>query len=98
MWSFYILFLHSSAYFGAIKCTFAIEHTSREHPKAARIEEIDLLLMQGRQSQDSTIIPLDLEIEWTIRQRLKDNPDTKEEFKEEEEELKFEENDVPSNT
>ena len=48
--------------------------------------------MQGRRSNNSTLIPLVPEIERTIQQRPRDNSDiVEEEFKEEEEELKVEE-------
>jgi hypothetical protein len=50
------------------------------------IAEAEFFFMQGLRSNNSTLIPLDLEIEQIIRQRPRDNSDTKEEeeFKEEE--------------
>jgi hypothetical protein len=41
--------------------------------------------MQGRRSYNSTLVPINPEIDWTIQQRHSDNSDTEEEeFKEEE--------------
>ena len=60
----------------------------RSSIEAAVTAEADLIHAWLR-SNYSTLVPVDPETDWTIRQRPRDNPDTKEEeFKEEEEELK----------
>jgi hypothetical protein len=50
-----------------------------------------IFFKQGLRSKNSTIVPIDPEIEQTIQQRPRDNLDTEEEFKVEEEEFKVEE-------
>jgi hypothetical protein len=83
---FYFLFLRSSAILGAIECS------SRSNTEVAVIAEAKFFFMQRLRSNNSTLIPLNLQIERTIQQRPRDNSDTKkEEFREEEEELKVEE-------